>query len=144
MIEMFLRNIFPGLPEQVVELCWPLNCSFLGHGTRYILQKSGEVYPDIRSRGHRTSNIHVRMFGAVRYFLNIEMFDVRMFACIQMFESSRKMFNVRLPLVLKVVVEVAEAKDVLVELVIVVMVEVIVAILKPLVVVFVSAMFVLV
>ena len=61
-----------------------------------------------------------------------------------MFESSRKMFNVRLPLVLKVVVEVAEAKDVLVELVIVVMVEVIVAILKPLVVVFVSAMFVLV
>ena len=28
MIEMFLRNIFPGLPEQVVELCWPLICSF--------------------------------------------------------------------------------------------------------------------
>ena len=54
------------------------------------------------------------------------------------------MFNVRLPLVLKVVVEVAEAKDVLVELVIVVVVEAIVEILKPLVVVFVSAMFVLV
>ena len=31
-------------------------------------------------RGHRTSNIRVRMFDDVRYFLNIEMFDVRMFA----------------------------------------------------------------
>ena len=76
----------------------------------------------VLTRGHQTLNIHVRMFGDVRYFLNIKMFDVRMFACIQMFESSRKMFNVRLPLVLKVIVE----------------------ILKPLVVVFVSAMFVLV
>ena len=92
MIEMFLKNISPGLPEQVVELCWPLNCSFLGHGTRYILQKSGEVYPDIRSRGHRTSNIHVRMFGDVRYFLNIEMLDVRMFANIKTFAS----LNVRM------------------------------------------------
>ena len=43
-------------------------------------------------RGHRTSNIRVRMFDDVRYFLNIEMFDVRMFANIQMFESS----NVRM------------------------------------------------
>ena len=43
-------------------------------------------------RGHRTSNIRVRMFDNVRYFLNMEMFDVRMFADIQMFESS----NVRM------------------------------------------------
>ena len=46
----------------------------------------------IGDRGHRTSNIRVRMFDDVRYFLNIEMFDVRMFANIQMFESS----NVRM------------------------------------------------
>ena len=46
----------------------------------------------IGTRGHRTSNIRVRMFDDVRYFLNIEMFDVRMFANIQMFESS----NVRM------------------------------------------------
>ena len=47
---------------------------------------------DLWNRGHRTSNIRVRMFDDVRYFLNIEMFDVRMFANIQMFESS----NVRM------------------------------------------------
>ena len=47
-------------------------------------------------RGHRTSNIHVRMFGDVRYFLNIEMFDVRMFANIQMFESSNVRANIRM------------------------------------------------
>ena len=43
-------------------------------------------------RDHQTSNIRVRMFDNVRYFLNIEMFDVRMFVNIQMFESS----NVRM------------------------------------------------
>ena len=42
----------------------------------------------VLTRGHKTSNINVRMFGDVRYFLNIEMFDVRMFANIQMFECS--------------------------------------------------------
>ena len=49
-------------------------------------------------RGHRTSNIRVRMFDNVRYFLNFEMFDVRMFANIQMFESSNvRMFaNIRM------------------------------------------------
>ena len=49
-------------------------------------------------RGHRTSNIHVLMFGDVRYFLNNEMFDVPMFAYIQMFESSNvRMFaNIRM------------------------------------------------
>ena len=46
----------------------------------------------IMRRGHRTSNIRVRMFDKVLYFWNIEMFDVRMFANIQMFESS----NVRM------------------------------------------------
>ena len=40
------------------------------------------------NRGHRTSNIRVRMFDNVRYCLNMEMFDVRMFADIQMFECS--------------------------------------------------------
>ena len=43
-------------------------------------------------RGHRTSNIHVRMFVDVRFFFNIEMIDVRVFAGIQMFES----LNVRM------------------------------------------------
>ena len=51
---------------------------------------------DIMIRGHR-----VRMFDNVRYFFNIEMFDVRMFADIQMFESSNVrmfayMFDVRM------------------------------------------------
>ena len=46
----------------------------------------------VLTRGHQTLNIHVRMFGDVRYFLNIEMLDVRMFANIQMFES----LNVRM------------------------------------------------
>ena len=41
-----------------------------------------------RTSNQRTSNIHVWMFGDVRYFLNIGIFDVRMFAYIQMFESS--------------------------------------------------------
>ena len=40
-------------------------------------------------RGHQTSNIRVRMFDNVRYFLNFEMFDVRMFANIQMFDCSK-------------------------------------------------------
>ena len=44
---------------------------------------------EFMSRGHLSSNIHVRMFGDVRYFFNIEMLDVRMLANIQMFESSK-------------------------------------------------------
>ena len=59
-----------------------------------------DYFPDIfptktftlGSRGHRTPNTRVRMFDHVRYFLNLDMFDVRMFADIQMFESS----NVRM------------------------------------------------
>ena len=52
----------------------------------------------LHTRGHRTSNIRVRMFDNVRYVLNIEMFDVRMFTNIQMFESSNvRMFaNIRM------------------------------------------------
>ena len=39
-------------------------------------------------RGHQTSNIHVWMFGEVRYFFNVWMFDIRMFANTQMFGGS--------------------------------------------------------
>ena len=47
------------------------------------------------NRDHQMSNIHVRMFCDVRYFLNIEMLDVRMFANVQMFESLNvRMFDV--------------------------------------------------
>ena len=57
---------------------------------RHMLTKNHSVQSNLESgpRGHRTSNIRVRMFDDVRYFLNIEMFDVRMFANIRMFESS--------------------------------------------------------
>ena len=53
---------------------------------------TSKIISNVGARGHQKSNIRVRMFGNVRYFLNIEMFDVRMFANIQMFESS----NVRM------------------------------------------------
>ena len=51
-------------------------------------------------RGHQALNIHVQMSDIDGYFLNIEMFDVRMFASFQMFESwNAQMFaNIRMSL----------------------------------------------
>ena len=53
---------------------------------------------NLSARGHQTANIHLRMFGIVHYFFNIEIIDVQMFDNFQIIESwnFRSFSNIRM------------------------------------------------